>query len=312
MNGLMKKVTAMILSVLMTIVGCVGNGIPVQAAETSQNFVDVRVYNAPLRVGPEKSADAIAYTYDGRVLTVVDEITNQYGNLWYEVAWEAVPGDGTTAYIFSGNVSEHSHAYACQEVEGIEFSFCKCGDVYIEESSYMEISMANTLVLGASATAGATSMADGPLPVGDLIGIILLAGAWCLDYTGAIPTDLQKITTDADFMDYLKDNAEICTNENFRMVKRVNGLLQVIGNSCLNIPQAYIYSRYCKGDVWTRDYATALECAAFNGTYFGPEVDKNAEGYYYHFHYGNDHTDCVGGHIFYGAGQFTGCLPTGL
>lgn len=312
MRKFLKKVIAIALSEWLVFGGCIYDGIAVQAADSTKKFIDVIVDNAPLRTCASKAGEVIANTYYGRTLAVVNEMTNEYGNHWYEVSWENEPGDGATAYIYSGNVKEHSHAYMCKNVEGVEFSYCKCGNVYIEETMYVNVSKADALVLGATATASATSLADGPLPVGELIGAILVVGTWCLAYSGVIPSELQSVTTDTDFMEYIKDNGEVCSNDNFRMVERVNGTLQVIGNTCLNVPQAYVYSRYCKGDVWTSEMFVAQECAALNGEYFGPEVDKDEPGYYYHFHYGTDHKDCVGGHVFYDKGQFTGCLPNGL
>lgn len=312
MREFLKKIMAVSLSTLLVLGCCIYNDIEVQAAETPKKFVDVIVDNADLRSCASKSGEKIADTYYGRVLAVVNETINEYGNLWYEISWECEPGDGATAYIYSGKVEDHSHAYMCKEVEGVQFSYCNCGDVYIEETTYMEVSHADALVLGAISTAGATSLTDGPLPVGDLIGAVLVAGTWCLAYSGAIPSELQDVTTDVDFMEYIRDNGEICSNENFRMVERANGSLQVIGNACLNICQAYVFSRYCKGDVWTSEMSVAQECVKLNREYFGPEVDKDKPGYFYHFHYGSDHNNCVGGHVFYDKGQFTGCLPSGL
>lgn len=312
MCELLKKIVAVSLSVLMVFGCCIHNGTEVQAAETHMKFVDVIVDNADLRSCASKSGEKIANTYFGRVLAVVNETVNEYGNLWYEVSWENEPGDGSTAYIYSGKVENHSHAYMCNEFAGIQFSYCNCGNVYIEETTYMQVSQEDALVLGATATAGATSLADGPLPIGDMIGAVLVAGTWCLALSGAIPSELQAVTTDVDFMEYIKDNGEMCTNDNFRIVKRIDGVLQVVGETCLSIPQAYVYSRFCKGDVWTWEKPAAEECASLNGEYFGPEVDKDAPGFYYHFHYGNDHKNCVGGHVFYSKGQFTDCLPSGL
>ena len=299
----------LVVALLMTFLPNVS--IDVQAKE--KKFVDVVVDDAPLKSSAYKYTDIVARTYSGRVLTVVDEISNEYGHVWYEVAWETEPGDGNTAYIYGGNVKEHEHSYLCKEVDGVEYSYCECGDVYVEETSQVKISNADTLVLGATATAGATSVMDGPLPVGELIGLVLVAGTWCLAYSGAIPTELQEITTDKDFSDYIKENGETCSEVNFRMVRREKGVLVKIGDYCLTIPQAYVYARYCKGDVWTPDEtgAAALACAELNGDYWGPEVDKNQPGYYYHYHFGTDHKNIVGGHVFYSKGQFTGCIPVG-
>lgn len=312
MGKYLKKAIAVSLSALLVFCNNICTTTIIKAAEISPKLITVISNNAALRTSASKSGEKIAETYCNRVLVVVNESYNEYGNRWYEVSWEKSPGDGTTAFIYSENVEDHNHAYMCKEVDGIQFSYCNCGDISIEETAYIELSKADTLVLGATATAGATALADGPFPVGDIIGAVLVAGVWGLAYSGSIPSELQAVTTDVDFMEYIKDNGEVCSNENFRMVKRVDGILQVIGDKCLNIPQAYIYSRYCKGDVWTSEMLVAQTCAELNGEYFGPEVDKAEPGYYYHFHYGSDHKHCVGGHIFYDKGQFTGCVPNGL
>lgn len=323
MKRVIKTSVSFLLIVALLVVFLPDVRVNVQAQE--KKFVDVVVSDAPLKSSAYKYTDIVARTYSGRVLTVVNEISNEYGHVWYEVAWENEPGDGNTAYIYSGNVKEHEHSYQNKEVEGVEYSYCECGDVYVKETSQVKFSNADTLVLGATATAGATSMVDGPLPVGDLVGLVLVAGTWCLLYSGAIPTELQEVTTDKDFSDYIKENGDTCSDTNFRIVVREGKELVKASDYCLTIPQAYVYARYCKGDVWTPDETgvVALACAKLNGDYIGPEVDKNQPSYYYHYHFlaeptqteeGQETTQghkTVGGHVFYGKGVFTGCIPVG-
>lgn len=313
MTGLIKKIFAILLTMVIFITSFVGKSLNVQASARMQ-FADVISANVPLRNAPYKNAEVLSHTYEGRVLSIVSELSNECGNLWYEVAWENEPGDGKTAYIYSGNVKNHRHSYFCQKVEGVVYGICECGDVHVEETTNIEISHADTLVLGMTTKAGAISLADGPIPVGDMIGIILIVGTWCLAYSGVIPDELEKVTTETDFIEYIRDNGEVCADTNFRMVARNNGILEIIDDYCLSIPQAYIYARYCKGDVWTPDESgsVAMACASLNGEYFGPEVDKNKPGYYYHYHMGADHSNILGGHIFYGRGQFNNCIPVGV
>ena len=304
-----KKGLSLLLTCLLIAMACLQNTATLHAGEI--HFLDVTTDNACLREGPSKDYSEISRTYYGRVLKVVGKETNDYGNLWYEVAWEQEAGDGRTAYIYSKNVEKHEHGYFCVDLEGVEYHACSCGDVYVEEEETVTVSRADTLVLGATVTAGATSVADGPFPFGEAVGALILAGAYCLEYSGAIPDEVSKITTKTDFSDYIDENGEVCGESNFRMVAREGGNLVVISDKCLNLPQAFVYSRFCYGDVWTPDEsgAMAMACAAMNKDFFGPEVDKNKPGYYYHYHYGTDHNNCYGGHVFYGKGQFTGSLP---
>ena len=310
---LFKKIIACVMTVAVVASAMfMGNEMTVQASGQLK-FIDAAVDNAPLRTGPSEEHAVVARVSSGRVMKVVDSCTNNRGNLWYEVAWENEAGDGNTAYIYSGNVSGHHHDYKQLKVEGVTYSYCGCGNVYVLESSYIKVSQANTLVLGAASVAGGTSIADGPLPLGDMIGAVLLAGTFCLAYSGVIPDTLQEITTKTKFSDYIRENGEVCDNTNFRMVVRTGEFLEVISDECLSIPQAFVYARLCGGDVWTPDETgfAAMSCAAMNGAFFGPEVDEMKPGYYYHYHMGPDHKHTVGGHVFYGKGQFTNCVPVG-
>lgn len=310
----MKKRLSIILMILLVMVPTLNvySSRNVYADENKQ-FIDVKTSNASLKSGAYKYADTIAKTYSGRVLNVKGVVLNEYGHLWYKVAWENEPGDGNVAYIYAENVEKHVHSYVCKEVENVQYSYCNCGDVYVEETSEKMISRADTLVLGATATGAATSVIDGPLPVGDLIGVVLVAGTRCLEYSGIIPSEIQQITTEKEFCEYIKENGEVCTEDNFRMVRREKGLLFKVDEKCLTISQAYVYARYCKGDVWTPDETgqIAEECAALNKDFFGPEVDKDQPGYYYHYHFGKDHKTEVGGHVFFGKGQFLNYIPQG-
>ena len=314
MTGFVKKLTAALLVVSIAMTAGEWEAVPVHAASKTE-CVDVTKVDAPLWSGPTKYSELVDHTYLGRVLAVVDETVNEYGNLWYEVAWEKEPGDGNTAFIYSGNVEPHTHGYCCLYVEGVEYSYCECGDVYVMGTSYVEVSQEDTYMMSTMAQAGILSLGDTALPFGDMVAGVLIIGTICLYLTDNIPTTLQMVTEEIDFLDYLKENPEVCTETNFRMVTRdmKNGLLVIEGDNCLTISEAYVYARFCGGDVWTPDKTgtSALACAELNGEFFGPEVDKDKPGYYYHYHMGTDHDNAVESHIFYGTGQYTGSYPVG-
>ena len=110
----------------------------------------------------------------------------------------------------------------------------------------------DALVLGAASTAGVTSVADGPLPVGEMIGAILVAGTICLSLSGVIPNELQKITTKVDFVEYLKNNGKMCTDTNFRMVGRDDVTVSMFPDLKLLFIFEHdtqeVFSRVCNGE----------------------------------------------------------------
>ena len=262
---------------------------------------------APLRTAPDGDA-AIKYRAEkGSVLELLGvKRTGFFGfRKWYVVSY-----NGSQYYLFSDNAEVHSHSYVSYSVAGTPFKVCDCGHVVFTTYQSVEIKRAESYA--AIGTAAATAVfVDGPIPIGDIIGAVIVAAGTVYWLTGdVISSDTaQTIATDVDYVDYLKTVKNECSGSTYRMVARAPENLRFISDSCLNIGEAYVYAAYCGGDVWCSNRIVAKALADLHGTGCYSEVDRNQPTHYQHFHLGGKPSIKVGGHVFYGTNEL-GQTPT--
>ena len=295
----MKKFLSVFLSLVLLI-----NILPLGAAMADTQYVEVTADSAPIRNDYYETGDALQWVSRGTMLKVIKTKTNMYFNKWYQVEYET-GYSCVRGWIYSGNIKEHSHNYQTYEYNGNKFGVCtKCGTISVERVRTVETTRADALAAALPA-AGVAAGADGPIPVGDIVGLFIL-GLACLEI-GRTPTTtmIREWIDSISIPDYIREN-NACTVESFYLVS-LGDNLQKLDNNCMNPFQAFVASRYYGFNVWTMDPDAALLCVSFNGSrFFGPEKDsKNPDRKYNHYHYGRDHKDKdAETHVFFGTNNW--------
>ena len=284
----MKKMIAWIMALVM-LVTC----IPVALAE--EGYVTVTRDNAPIRNDKYETGDVLVRVPYGALLKVLDTTRNMYLHKWYKVSY-----NGVTGYIYEDNVKKHSHDFCKYTYHGVTYSVCRtCAYCEVTVTGSATISKSSASAVAGYATAGAFSAAaDGPLPFGDVLGILIVGIGTLYELTTPSKAMVTELVSSLD--DYLERERYTCSNESFYRVVRKDGTLVKESNEC--IPMAAAYARVLAGkDVWTLERNAAKECARLYGSYYS-EVDKDQPGYWYHYHLGADakHKNTKAGHIFYG------------
>lgn len=275
-------------------------------APAGLTYLKVIKNNAPVRAGNTNKGAVIEKVPSGTILECTGSNYNYKLNKWYQVQYL-----GKTRHIYSSNVTELSHSYDHLDFDGVTYNICDCGHVTVTSTTEMKVLQANsfaaygTQYLPLAATAAAS---DTVLPVGDAIGLLILAyGAVTMATNSSISSAAaQEISETLDFDKYLKANSNTCSTASFRMVLRhTGGNLTYLGKTCYNAAQAYILARF-GADVYTTYQANAFLAASMHPGGCFSEIDKFQPNYYYHYHLGANHGSKVGGHIFYGL------TPSGL
>lgn len=266
-------------------------------AET--RYIEVKKDSAPIRDTYYDVGNAYEWVGRGTVMKVIGSKTNKYFNVWYKVEH-----NGTVGWIWEGNVRDHTHSYKRVSYNGNTFGICeKCGTISVERVSTMSVQKADSLALAIPTALGA-SAADGPLPIGEVVGLCILVLAM-FDLTGNVTeTQIREMADTADLADFSK-GSDVCGIESFHKVMRVGGKLKYMDNKCLDAIQAFVCARYLGIDVWTELPSQALICASMNWGRFFMERDANKPDYYYHYHLGTSHQDMDSqAHIFFGTNDY--------
>lgn len=289
----MKKAISIILIAALLIAA-----LPVQcfaASNTIPVLLEVTVDNAPIRAASNKNGKVIARCAKGSVLTCTGSCINSAGNRWYKVEY-----DDWYYYIYSGNVKTHTHTFEYIDYDGVSYRYCDCGLVQVPTKT--QAKQAATMTPYLSAAVGVAAL-DGPVPLGDIIGVTIILVGSMLTY-GVTKNVVTEVVENIDLSRYARSNS--CSTASYRAVSRAGGKLTYLDDACLNLGEAFVYTYFAGGDVYTQTYAAAEELAMLGGDHF-TEIDKDKPDYYYHFHYGTKNPRyTVGGHIFYGA------TPSGL
>ena len=313
----MKKYFSRMVSIVLALIMVVGMAVPAFAASSEytgkvggiDDGVTVTKDNAPLRASANGKDTILCHVAKGAVLERVGTArSGAFGhNKWYRVKYE-----GKEYFLFSENAEVHEHKYKKFYVEETSFKICDCGKVVFTTKQKVEVKHMESLAAVVSAAAG-TATLDGPLPLGDIIGAGIVAAGGIFILTGELVdrSTMEEILIDVDYVEYIKNEKKECNDLTFRMVERPpeGGNLRKISDSCITMGQAYVYVRYCGGDVWCTNSVIAENLAQLNdgGYYFDGDVD--ALTHYNHIHLTTDSGVKIPTHIFYGTNDF-GMIPT--
>lgn len=272
----------------------------IESSSSAITYYDAAV-NTTLRSSPYEASSKVCSVAKGTTVMVSAVVKNSYGNTWYKAVIYSSSGT-KEGYIYSGKVQSHTHSRETFTFNSITYGVCRCGDVTVK--AYNSAKQKEGQAVVASATMAlplALGAVDGPLPIGDLIGVGILIVGTCFAHDIAVPTtkDLAGMITKADFDEYLKKRENSCGSDSFRKVQRVDGTLKYVDKHCMDMVEAYIYVRFLKGDVYTPNENNALLLAAMHGAAI-MERDKDESTYWYHYHLGAEQKGKSKGHIFFG------------
>lgn len=297
----MKKIVSILLTVVLVLT-C----IPTVALADASSLIEVTKDNAPIRATPYQEGTIITKCKKGAVLEYEGYTINQRLHRWYEVKW-----NGQKGYIYSGNVEKHEHSYqTLTTINDLTIKICNgCGDCYANGSKY-EIKEGNALILAAPLEASlGLAAVDGPLPIGDVVGLILAVTAICVYSDVAVPSakEFASTITEADIIQDLLIKKTVCTPYNYHLVQRYSGGLKYLSPYCMDIYEAMAVGVLLGMDVYTESEDSAMMLAlAFDGSAIA-ERDKDQLSYFYHYHYGVDRK--VKAHVFFGLNDY-GMGPT--
>lgn len=300
----MKFITKKIIPIFLIVV-IIATSIPFTSSAASVKYFNV-TKSCTIRSGPGEKYSSVGKVSKDSVVTATAQNKNQYGNIWYKIKW----GNNRTGYIWSGNTANHKHSYKQQTYRGITFKTCKnnCSKIVVVKSTSIKLKNAQALAAIAP-TAGTIAIADGPVPVGDIVAVAYTAIAYYLITNKQMTaTKAKEIVTETDFDEYIKKRKNVCGDDSFRFVLRKNGNLYYQSSTCLDLMEAYIAARYLNRDVYTKYQTNATQLATMHvaacanentrGTYYF-EIDKNKPGYFYHYHL-KVNGQKLPVHIFYG------------
>ena len=287
MKKMMKRTLCLLLVAVMTFVL-----LPAPAQAASVTYVEVTKNDAPIRTKAKKTGSVVSRCEKGTILEVTGSTYNQYFNKWYKVTY-----DGKTRYIYSENVKAHTHDYKKFTFDDVSYricSTCGAGNVLAGDKNKGALLLRST-----SIAMGGISVADGPLPYGDMIagGLALASIYYAAVSAKPAVSSLAKLFESVDFDAYLKKRSEnVCTPESFRLVERCKGGLKYKGDECLDIAEAFVFAA-AGHDVYTADEDMALLLVAEFGSGIC-ERDKDKVSHFYHYHFGLDRS--IKTHIFFG------------
>ena len=271
-----------------------------ESSSATITYYDAAV-NTTLRSSPYEASSKVCSVAKGTTVAVSAVVKNSYGNTWYKAVIYSSSGT-KEGYIYSGKLQSHAHSRDTFTFNSITYGVCRCGDVTVKASNSAKQKEGQAVVASATmALPLALSAVDGPLPIGDLVGVGILIVGTCFAHDIAVPTtkDLAGMITKADFDEYLKKREDSCGSDSFRKVQRVDGTLKYVDKHCMDMVEAYIYVRFLKGDVYTPNENNALLLAAMHGAAI-MERDKDESTYWYHYHLGAEQKGKSKGHIFFG------------
>ena len=164
-----------------------------------ENGVTVIKDNAPLRATADGEDEILYRAKKGAVLELLGTKHTGFMGLkkWYKVSY-----NGNTYYLFGENAEVHTHDYTSYIVAGTHFKVCNCGHVAF--TSYQKVEVKKMESYATLGTAAATAaLADGPIPVGDIIGAVIVATGTIYLLTGetASMATAQEIATEIDYAD---------------------------------------------------------------------------------------------------------------
>ncbi len=320
----MKRIISIILT-LALLIGCIpmntfaadsGEICAVSTYSENASLLEIKKNKAPLRTGPGEKYSTLVKCEKGVVLEKTGTTYNKYLNKWYEVTYQdAKNGKCYTGYMYSENVKKHSHSFDKFEYDGVTYKFCDCGKITITIKTTSTVKKSNALAIAGTA-AGSMTLVDGPIPIGDLLGLGIVISVGIMAETGVLPTttEVQDVLEDIDYNTYYKyKNDDTCPVDSYYRVKRVDGTLKYTDKECIDAALAYVWVVSGK-DVWCKDWDTAAKVAALHKDGGFSEIDSGNKDYWYHFHLGRcsetgKHLDVVGGHVFYGTSAITHRKP---
>ena len=294
---------------------------PEASASSNATSVSITYYETTvkttLKSEPYEASSSVVSIPKNSTIMVSQNVTNKYGNLWYKALVYCNEGV-KEGYIYSGKISSHTHSYESFTFNEVTYKVCRCGDVKVSANNSAKASEGKKVVAASTAALPlALGAVDGPLPIGDLIGVGILIVGTCVAHDILAPTtaELAEMITKADFDEYLKKKENVCNANSFRKVQRVGGKLKYIDKHCLDIVEAYIYCCFLGGDVYTPNENNALLLAAMHGKVTQMQRDKDQTTYFFHYHFSNvmnpaiDWIPHIGGHVFFGTNDL-GEMPT--
>ena len=304
MHKYFKKTIAVFLVLIIFI-----SMVPVYSSAATVTYIEVTKDNAPIRTSSSESGSVVVKCKKNAVLASTGSVKNSKGNKWYKVSY-----NGKVRYIYSGNVKSHTHKHTQYQYAGVTYKVCKnCGNISVLKSTKMKVSQASTMATYA-VTAGSIAAADGPIPVGDVVGVAFLAlGAYYV-YSGKVASSsiAKEIVTEIDFEKYIEQEGGTCGSTSFRRVSRLSTGLKYQDQKCLNMMEAYICARYLNQDVYTKYKNTAAGLGALHvesckqegvkGDFYF-EKDANQPTYFYHYHLKISGKK-LKAHIFYGTNGY--------
>ena len=341
----MKNKRKVILSLILAIAIVLG-GLPVSAFAASDTFIEVTKDNAPVRTKAYESGDVIERLEEGTILQA-DACWNLKGHRWYRVELS----DGRSGYIYSKNVQKHEHNFNEYNTQIGTFLVCEqCGR--IEEKHITDVKKGSAVkafainavmhmfydsspsgvlnvVTGGMTASGAKvytyssayalpltlAVADGPAPIGDIIGAaIVVAGGAAALHDAASFIELNEVVdldtfaasiTAGEFLDRLKNRERECDATTFRRVVRESGGLRYADDICMDWTEAYICV-VLGIDVYTPFSEIADQFSALF-TFVRMERDKDPT-HYWHYHAYDNQGIKIRAHIFFGANDY-GAMP---
>ena len=282
--------------------------------KTVYEVVDDR---SPIRSGATEDYDVLCYVNSGALLVSSGTVLNYRLHRWMKIDMS----DGSTGYIYSNHVREHTHSY-CDLTFGegddeMIFSVCDCGKTKVRAASMTGLGYAKTIagsVVGFAGTLGViaaleqTATSTGILIVGGasastapvwpviagLGGVLCVAAGISLLRNGLSTTKMKEI----DLGKLMKENAGYCYADSIHIVDFNGGTLcnsMKKNTSCVDSAVAFIYG-YSGGYLWVRSAETAKEiCTLVGGGYNNITVNG-----YSAYAFLNSNGDPTGGAILYG------------
>lgn len=293
-----KKLRMKIISVFLALALVFGSIPMIAQAKTEEvQYVDTVSNSVPLRKGPYKTSE-IAWICDkGTVLKYERALCNNLNHSWYIVEYR-----GSDYYVYSENVTKHKCDYTDITYNGVTYEYCDCSKINVLETTTISVKRANTVASYAT-TAAVSASADGVLPAGDVIAAVILVIAAADSVLNGVSEDVIDVAKEISLEEVL-DEENTCTDVSFRKVAKVKGVgkLTYVDKECMDVLQAFFYARFV-GDIYTKYRLIAYEVASLYGDCFS-ERDAERPEYWFHYHFGKDHNDSVGYHMFYGSNDY--------
>lgn len=205
------------------------------------------VKDTTMRINASKDADILCNVQEGDCFKVVRSVINKWNNLWYEVAWA-----GTTGYIYSGNVTDHTHYY--NKVDD-RLSVCKCGTISVcSNTENIDYSVALSLnieaieaavaVLFGTLETASTAVLGGlgvAFPVVALITVSGLVICFEVSASGAQIEDVAILETKTDVENRINKDGD---NLYYKACTTANGGAIVIYKDGMDLKTAHKFIKY--------------------------------------------------------------------